>query len=147
MPFSNYTITVLTRDTFRLIAAVSTPAPPAPPRPVNASLPSVNFSSIPGIYNNRGYGSFELCSVFANSTTASSSCKALASNVSIILPGAVDPSGNIPTFLTEWNSPWGSHLKLTHWNENVFNISLLASYVSTYVPLSARFCFRSLTAW
>jgi hypothetical protein len=111
------------------------PLPPAPPQPVNSSLPSVNLSSIAGVYNNRGYGSFELCLVSPNITTASNSCKVLASNVSIILPGAVDPSGKIPTFLAEWNSPWMSHIKLTHWNGNTFNISILSSYVSTFPSL------------
>lgn len=157
LPFDNLGIAVLTNDDlfgsvihevikFRLMddalglervdwsarykGEVSIPLPPASPRPANASMPSVNFTSVAGTYNNLGYGSFELCLVSPNNAAASGSCKALASNVSTILPGAVDPSGKIPTFLAGWNSPAASHLRLTHWNGNTFNVSGLTSYAT-----------------
>jgi hypothetical protein len=122
---------------------VSIPAPPAPPRPTNASPPSVNFTSIAGIYNNYGYGSVELCLVSPNIAAASHSCKAMASNASTILPGAIDPSSTIPTYLAEWNGPWMSHIKLTHWDGDLFNVSALSSHVSTHVKVVSS----PLTAW
>ena len=123
---------------YRFKAIVSVPASPAPPRPANASPPSVNFTSIAGTYNNSGYGNFELCLISHHNTAASRSCQALISNASVILPGIVDSSstGRIPTFLAEWNTPWASHIRLTHWNGNTFNISGLSSFVSSYYPVS-----------
>ncbi|KAG5634599.1 hypothetical protein H0H81_001413 [Sphagnurus paluster] len=101
---------------------------PATPRASKAPLPSLNFTDLAGVYDNPGYGKFELCYVSTNYTAASSSCKGLAANVSTILPGAVDPA--VPTFIGAWNSPWQSHIRLTHFSGNQFNMSFLSSYVS-----------------
>ncbi|KAG5650787.1 hypothetical protein H0H81_011070 [Sphagnurus paluster] len=99
---------------------------PATSRPLNAPPPSVNFTALAGVYDNPGYGNFELCYVSANYTAASSSCKGLAANISTILPGAVDAT--IPTFIGAWDSPWQSHIRLTHFSGDQFNISSLSSY-------------------
>lgn len=116
----------------RYKALVSIPRPPATPRPAKLSLPSVNFTALTGEYNNNGYGNFELCLISPKDPAPSASCEALASNNSVILPGIVDPK--VPTFIGEWNSPWGFYLKITHFNGNSFNISALTTYVSwTYV--------------
>ncbi|RDB29884.1 Gigasin-6 [Hypsizygus marmoreus] len=104
------------------------PPTPATPRPSNASLPSANFSSLAGIYDNGGYGKFELCLVSLPHPAASESCKALKSNIPTILPGAVDPK--IPTFIAAWDSPWASHVRFTHFSGNIFNVTTLTSFAT-----------------
>jgi hypothetical protein len=113
----------------RIKALVSFPPTPATPRPVKVTLPPVNFTAIAGKYNNNGYGSVELCLVSPKNPTASRSCQDLASNISTILPGVVNPK--IPTFVAEWHSPWASHLSFMHFNGNTFNVSAFTSYVSS----------------
>ncbi|KAF8884171.1 beta-lactamase/transpeptidase-like protein [Infundibulicybe gibba] len=105
---------------------------PRPLRSTNATLPSVgSFASLAGNYTNPGYQTIELCVVAnpgSNGTTRSSSsqsCKNLAAEAPHTLPGAVD--ANIPTLLAHIDSDWASHLMLTHWNGNVFNITALQS--------------------
>jgi len=106
-------------------AASSTPAPT--PRPANATLPSAGLPALAGTYKDSGYGSFELCLASPSpSASASAKCKALTADVPRILPGAVTPG--VPTFLAEWNSPWGSHIRLSHYIGNTFNLSLLSSF-------------------
>ncbi|KAG6916502.1 hypothetical protein DXG01_006501 [Tephrocybe rancida] len=84
------------------------------------------LEALAGTYHNSGYGPFELCLVSpAPSLSASPSCKALAANAERILPGAIAPG--VPTFLTEWFSPWATHLRFTHFAENMYNVSVLAS--------------------
>ncbi|GLB41349.1 putative beta-lactamase [Lyophyllum shimeji] len=99
------------------------------PRPANATLPAGGLAALQGTYKNAGYGSFELCLVSPSpsaSDSASRKCKALATNATRILPGAVTPG--VPTYLAEWDSPWGSHLQLSHFTRNTFNVSLVSSY-------------------
>lgn len=107
---------------------VSLPQPPAIQRPANASFPSGNFASLAGVYRSAGYNNFELCLVSPKNPSASSSCEALTANLSTILPGAIDY--NVPTFIGEWDSPWLSHVRLSHFNGNIFNVSGLTSFVS-----------------
>ncbi|KAF8877044.1 beta-lactamase/transpeptidase-like protein [Infundibulicybe gibba] len=105
--------------------------PPKPPRPANPPLPSVGpFTSLAGSYKNPGYQTIELC-VVANldssrtGSSATQSCKDLTAEAPRTLPGAVD--ARIPSLLTRIDSVWASHLLLTHWSDNVFNISALQS--------------------
>ncbi|RDB30019.1 hypothetical protein Hypma_013824 [Hypsizygus marmoreus] len=105
--------------------ALTTP-PRATPRPTNASLPWTDFITLTGTYDNPGYGKFELCLIAPKHPGASRSCAALASNAPTILPGAVE--ADIPTFLAEWDNPGFSHIRLTHFNGNVFNLSTLSSF-------------------
>ncbi|KAF8063357.1 beta-lactamase/transpeptidase-like protein [Lyophyllum atratum] len=100
--------------------------PVATPRPSNATDASANFTFLAGVYKSDAYGDVELCLVSVEHLAASSSCKALAANLSTILPGAVDPE--IPTFIGVWDSPWMSHIKLSHFGVNHFNVSALRSY-------------------
>ncbi|KAG5642300.1 hypothetical protein DXG03_003044 [Asterophora parasitica] len=101
----------------------------ATPRPENAKPPSANFTAIAGVYNNDGYGQIELCLVtpeFPNLNFATnSSCGAVTSNLTTILPGGIRPG--IPTLIAEVNSPWFSHIRVEHFNADLFNISLLIS--------------------
>ncbi|KAG6819429.1 hypothetical protein H0H93_011956 [Arthromyces matolae] len=104
------------------------PGPP-PARPTNANLPSVPLPSLAGVYNNKGYGSNELCYVSSKAyTPQSKTCRELNDNLSTIFPGAVEPG--IPTFITKWDSPWASHLKFRHFDGNLFNVSTLLSVPS-----------------
>ncbi|KAG6915972.1 hypothetical protein DXG01_009061 [Tephrocybe rancida] len=99
--------------------------PLATPRPANVAPPSTSFTDLAGKYYSNAYGPLELCLVSPDFSAASSTCKALAANVSTILPGAVDPS--IPTFIAAWDSPAITHIRLRHFNGDHFNISLLNS--------------------
>ena len=122
---------------YRLQAAsIGSQTLPPIPRAANASPPAIYFSSLAGKYTNPGYGVFELCFVSSNSTAASPSCKELAANVSTILPGVVNAS--VPTYLAAWDSPLASHISLTHYDGNVFNLSTLSSYVSWPSPRFRR---------
>ncbi|KAF8067004.1 beta-lactamase/transpeptidase-like protein [Lyophyllum atratum] len=109
---------------YKTLVTQSLGSSPAPtPRPANATLPS----GIAGTYNNGGYGSFELCPVSPPlPASASQKCKTLAAIAPRILPGAVTPG--VPTFLAEWNSPWGSHVRFSHFTGNTFNLSMLSSF-------------------
>ncbi|KAF5371351.1 hypothetical protein D9615_009703 [Tricholomella constricta] len=110
----------------RFRAILSPLPPPSTPRPANASLPSANFTALAGMYDNAGYGKVEFCFVSSDYPAASSSCKALAANLSTILPGAVNPK--VPTFIGAWDSPWASHIRVSHFDGNQFNVSVLNSF-------------------
>ncbi|KAF8881469.1 hypothetical protein BD779DRAFT_1445510 [Infundibulicybe gibba] len=104
---------------------------PKLPRLANPPLPSVGpVASLVGSYTNPGYQAIELC-VVANpgsNGTASSptqSCKELAAEAPRTLPGTVDT--HVPTLLTRIDNSWASHLLLTHWSGDIFNISVLQS--------------------
>ncbi|RDB19643.1 hypothetical protein Hypma_013343 [Hypsizygus marmoreus] len=109
----------------RLKAQKIDPPTRATPRPTNAALPSVNFTALAGTYNNNGYGKFELCLIAPQNPSATSSCQAMASNISTILPGAIRPG--IPTLVGSIDSPWFSHMRIEHFNRDLFNVSLLIS--------------------
>ncbi|KAG6819427.1 hypothetical protein H0H93_011954, partial [Arthromyces matolae] len=100
------------------------PLPP-PKRPSNATLPSVPLPTLAGLYNNDGYGVNEICYVSAPYPAQSKNCEALNANLSTILPGAVDPG--VPTLIASWDSPWASHVRLSHFDGNSFNVSALIS--------------------
>jgi hypothetical protein len=115
-------------DVGRYKALLSIPRTPATPRPVKVTLPPVNLTDLARTYNNNSYGSFELHLISTKNPSASRSCQVLASNISTIVPSAID--SNIPAYIAEWNSPWVSHIWFKHFSENVFNVSLLSGYVS-----------------
>ncbi|TFK69245.1 beta-lactamase/transpeptidase-like protein [Pluteus cervinus] len=83
---------------------------------------SVPIESLVGIYQNPGYGTIELCAFpIANTTVLSSACNALSKEVDVVLPGVVHP--NKPTLVGRWNKVWSTHIVLTHFNDNLFNIT------------------------
>jgi hypothetical protein len=112
------------------------------PRPANASFPLGDLSSVAGKYYDPGYGEFELCLVSPNDSDPSAHCKGLAANISTVLPGTI-PSG-IPTFFAEWNSDFFTHLRFTHFDGSLFNISVFASYVSAFSNLPCLNYFLAL---
>ncbi|KAK7449640.1 hypothetical protein VKT23_013115 [Stygiomarasmius scandens] len=97
------------------------------PRPSNPINPSVSFSSIAGIYNNPAYGSLELCLVSGSlkDRHMSDSCRILLKEVPLRLPDTVNAS--VPTLLARWDKLWVTHLKLEHFERNLFNASILSS--------------------
>jgi len=98
------------------------------PRPSNSTPPSISFTSLSGPYRNLGYGEMELCFFFNYSTESQSdACKALVKEQPLILPGAVKE--DVPTFIAHWNKSWSSHLKLEHFDGNLFNLTALDSRV------------------
>ncbi|KAF5365311.1 hypothetical protein D9758_005454 [Tetrapyrgos nigripes] len=99
------------------------------PRPSKPALPSRPFTSLAGVYHNTGYGDMELC-LFdfegsGESFHQSDSCNSLIEEQSIILPGAVGEG--IPTLIAHWNKSWSSHLRLEHFDGELFNLTALDS--------------------
>lgn len=108
------------------------PPPPPIPRPVNASFPYGSFASLAGTYDDPGYGPFELCLVSPENLEASPSCQALASNITRLLPGAIE--SGVPTFFAQWDTLFSSHIRFTHFDCGIFNVSLLTSMVRHRCP-------------
>jgi len=102
------------------------------PRPAEPTNPSAPLISMTGIYNNSAYGTFEFCLVpQSNETddTVSSSCRELLDELPVQLPDVIDAS--IPTFVARWNKLWITHMKLEHFDQNLFNATGLVSTVSS----------------
>ncbi|KAL0567550.1 hypothetical protein V5O48_014446 [Marasmius crinis-equi] len=89
------------------------------PRPANASEPSVgSISSLAGEYTAPGYGStLEFCA-FIPDQQPSESCQKMIAGKAI-----VDPK--IPTLLAEINTVLATHISLSHFNGNIFNITMM----------------------
>jgi hypothetical protein len=89
-----------------------------------------------GRYWDAAYGEIELC--YAGPSTAvnekfepSESCKVLIDAAPVILPGVIDGNEeDVTTFLVHWNGLWASHARFTHYDGNMFNITLFNSVVS-----------------
>jgi hypothetical protein len=113
----------------RYKAIKSVPPEAATARPSSPKAPALDFSALAGKYFNPGYGTLDFCQVTPAPKNASAACQALASNLTTILPGGIDTS--IPTLLAQYDSPWFSHMRLQHFNGNVFNISLISSTPTT----------------
>lgn len=63
-----------------------------------------------------------------NSPT-SASCKALLHEVPVLLPGVLENITHcgIPALISRWHGFWASHIVLTHFDGNVFNLTILES--------------------
>ncbi|RDB27566.1 hypothetical protein Hypma_003858 [Hypsizygus marmoreus] len=108
-----------------IISQATSSAPVPAARPANASLPVGGLKALAGKYTHPAYGDFEFCPFPSSNNTAVKSCRALASAVPQSLPGAVNPA--IPTFLVTVDSPWATHLRFAHFDQAVFNVSVLRS--------------------
>ncbi|KAF7297526.1 Beta-lactamase class penicillin binding protein [Mycena indigotica] len=96
--------------------------PKAIPRSSNATLPTIPFPDLAGMYTDLGYGTMELCF----SPESSTSCNELLQEWPTILPGTLNSS--IPTLVARWPIVFGlSHIKLEHFSGNVFNLTILGS--------------------
>ncbi|RDB17702.1 hypothetical protein Hypma_001016 [Hypsizygus marmoreus] len=110
----------------RLKAQKIDPPTRATPRPTNARPPSMPFTDLAGTYKNDGYGRVELCLMQpASPGLATTACNNVASNITTILPGVIRPG--IPTLVGAIDSPWFSHMRLEHFDGDLFNVSLLIS--------------------
>ncbi len=89
------------------------------PSPSNASAPSVAYADLAGTYANGGYGDIDFCYV-----SDSSSCQSI---LSILSPDAV---GEFSTLIAQWNKLWASHIRLEHFDGDIWNATLLDSRVS-----------------
>ncbi|KAJ3866380.1 beta-lactamase/transpeptidase-like protein [Lentinula novae-zelandiae] len=103
------------------------------PRPRNPTMPSVPFASLAGTYVHPAYGTLELCAVPSLNLPISQStpnCKTLINELSFKLPGTLNTSESVPTFFASMDSAWLSHVRLQHFDGNLFNVSGFQSLVS-----------------
>ncbi|KAF7428064.1 hypothetical protein PC9H_007283 [Pleurotus ostreatus] len=104
------------------ISAGYSAAPQPLPRPANATDPKGGFKDLAGRYEDKGYGRLELC-LFPPPPVVSSACRDVAANITMVLPGSVDPS--VPTFIARWNKQYSTYLRFTHVDGNTFNVASL----------------------
>ncbi|TRM62338.1 beta-lactamase/transpeptidase-like protein [Schizophyllum amplum] len=97
------------------------------PRPSSPAPPSVDFAALEGTYRSLAYGTYELCYLGpdARASAGGSDCNDMRKDAHLRLPGWVD--ADRPTFLMQWDKVWTSHLKLDHFDGNVFNVTILQS--------------------
>ncbi|THU79478.1 beta-lactamase/transpeptidase-like protein [Dendrothele bispora CBS 962.96] len=98
------------------------------PRPAEPTDPRVPLSSMTGVYNDPAYGSLELCLIPQSgdsNDTATPSCQTVLNELPEQLPGAIDTS--VPTLVARWDKLWITHIKLEHFNKNLFNVTTLKS--------------------
>ncbi|KAH7879224.1 uncharacterized protein C8R40DRAFT_1035895, partial [Lentinula edodes] len=103
------------------------------PRPRNPTMPSVPFASLAGTYVHPAYGTLELCAIPSLNLPISQStpnCKTLINELSFKLPGTFNTSESVPTFFAYMDSAWLSHVRLQHFDGNLFNVSGFQSLVS-----------------
>ncbi|KAJ4464091.1 beta-lactamase/transpeptidase-like protein [Lentinula edodes] len=96
------------------------------PRPRNPTMPSVPFASLAGSYLHPAYGTLELCAIPSLNLPISQStpnCKTLINELSFKLPGTFNMSESVPTFFASMDSAWLSHVRLQHFDGNLFNVS------------------------
>ncbi|KAJ7840748.1 beta-lactamase/transpeptidase-like protein [Mycena leptocephala] len=89
------------------------------------SPPNIQLARLPGKYSNPSYGSFELCPISSPRNSHSAACKDVILEAPRMLPGAIDPSKL--TFVAKWDKVWSTHLVFTHFNMNIFNVTILMS--------------------
>ncbi|KAH8830036.1 beta-lactamase/transpeptidase-like protein [Flagelloscypha sp. PMI_526] len=108
------------------------------PRPLD-SLLLQPLAELEGTYRNPSYGTVQLCSV---PTTLSSTCKFLVSSLDSILPEAFSDSRTIPTLVFVHDGNWASHVRMQHFQGNVWNVTFFQSEVysngTTFAAPAAR---------
>ncbi|KAJ6536834.1 beta-lactamase/transpeptidase-like protein [Mycena capillaripes] len=116
--------------------------PPVLSRPKNADPPSVSYAALAGTYTNPAYGSLDLC-LFAENTSPNTTCSSLSEEVAKHLSSVIEPG--VPTFISPWTNIVTTHMQLSHFSGNVFNLTGLVNYPSEVpeqswvrkIPLSA----------
>ena len=93
----------------------------ATPRPSEPAPSSVDPAVLGGAYFNGGYGTIDLCYV-----ASSDSC----SDILAHLPNATEGADTRPTLIAQWDKVWASHIRLQHFDGDLWNVSALASKVS-----------------
>ncbi|KAF5391208.1 hypothetical protein D9757_003079 [Collybiopsis confluens] len=98
-------------------------------RPADASPPSVPFASLAGEYRNPAYGSLYFCSILVASGSivenSDPSCKEFIHELPVRLPESFNTS--VPTLFAQMKSTWLSHIRLEHFDNNLFNVTGFAS--------------------
>ncbi|KAF7305423.1 Beta-lactamase class penicillin binding protein [Mycena chlorophos] len=107
----------------REVTLKNTPKPI--PRSDDATPPLAPFEQLVGRYHNPGYGSIELCFVGTDPKGATPACRQLVSEIPTTLPGVIDE--DMPTLLSRWEMLGLSHVALTHFDGDVFNVTGLNS--------------------
>ncbi|KAJ3851196.1 beta-lactamase/transpeptidase-like protein [Lentinula lateritia] len=96
------------------------------PRPHNPTMPSVPLASLAGTYVHPAYGTLELCALPSLNLPISQStpnCETLINELSFKLPGTFNTSKSVPTFFAYMDTSWLSHVRLQHFDGNLFNVS------------------------
>lgn len=100
------------------------------PRPVNSSI-VLPIAAYAGVYNNPGYGTFNICT----SDSTSEHCREVLAAFATVdaahsLP--YPPSRSVPQLFVEWDRFWSSHVRLVHFAHNTFNVSFTALFPQGY---------------
>ncbi|KAJ7781713.1 beta-lactamase/transpeptidase-like protein [Mycena maculata] len=109
----------------RMMLTIATRAAATTTSPVNITRPSIQLDRLPGKYSNPSYGSLELCPVSCPHAAQTAVCKDVILDAPKMLSGAIDPTKL--TFVAKWDKVWSTHLVFTHFNMNVFNVTVLMS--------------------
>lgn len=91
------------------------------PRPANATPPTHGFSALARKYSNPGYAEIELCLIVPQDAYPSEACKTLATELNLKLPETITTS--TPTLVFKWDKVFATHIKLAHFDGNVFNLT------------------------
>ncbi|KAL0577108.1 hypothetical protein V5O48_004861 [Marasmius crinis-equi] len=94
----------------------------------NGTIPG-GFPALEGMYTNPAYGNWTFC--LAGNGQSSDPCQNLLTNLSTILPGAVNPE--VPTLLAKVESVWVQYVKL-EWNGSQFDVTALSSFPTINDP-------------
>ncbi|KAJ7615928.1 beta-lactamase/transpeptidase-like protein [Roridomyces roridus] len=93
------------------------------PRPTNPASPSVPFISMEGTYSHGAYGAFYPCLV---QSPPSPTCADVLGSPVVQRILSVSNS-SIPTLIADFKRTGSTHLRFTHFDANVFNVSVLWS--------------------
>ncbi|KAE9393637.1 beta-lactamase/transpeptidase-like protein [Gymnopus androsaceus JB14] len=126
-PFDNVGVAVLTNENSygssykaKVVEAYEQELQRSVPRPVDPTEPSMPFS-LEGEYHNPAYGPTVVLCGIPSSRASSSSCKDLIKEIPVRLPGSINAS--IPTFFARMDKEWVTHIRLQHFDGNLFNVS------------------------
>ncbi|KAJ7615898.1 beta-lactamase/transpeptidase-like protein [Roridomyces roridus] len=93
------------------------------PRPTNPALPSVPFISMEGTYSHGAYGAISPCLV---QSSPSPVCDDVFASPVVQRILSVSNS-SIPTLIAPFKRTFSTHLRFTHFDANMFNVSVLWS--------------------
>ncbi|PFH51759.1 hypothetical protein AMATHDRAFT_2852 [Amanita thiersii Skay4041] len=93
------------------------------PRPANVQPPSAPLESLEKSYSHPAYGTIQPCYVGGTHNSSSLCANLLNSSNAKLITAASDP--NIPTFIIPFSSFTTTHFRLTHFDKNIFNVSML----------------------
>ncbi|KAJ7153963.1 beta-lactamase/transpeptidase-like protein [Mycena crocata] len=97
------------------------------PRPSSPALPSIPFAQMEGSFSHGAYGVIQPCFVESETSGLTAACTELI-NTPVVqrILGASSPEA-FPTFIVPYRRTFSTHLRLTHFDANTFNASLIFS--------------------